>query len=44
MAGATSLKERTSAMANMSISQALGFILGPGLCEGSKSMLVAECI
>lgn len=30
IAGATSLKERTSAMANMSACQALGFILGPG--------------
>lgn len=30
VAGATSLKERTSAMANMSACQALGFILGPG--------------
>uniref|UniRef100_A0A671TRL1 Major facilitator superfamily domain containing 8 n=1 Tax=Sparus aurata TaxID=8175 RepID=A0A671TRL1_SPAAU len=29
VAGATSLKERTSAMANMSACQALGFILGP---------------
>ncbi|XP_044041070.1 major facilitator superfamily domain-containing protein 8 isoform X1 [Siniperca chuatsi] len=31
VAGATSLKERTSAMANMSACQALGFILGPAL-------------
>uniref|UniRef100_A0A672LVW0 Major facilitator superfamily domain-containing protein 8 n=1 Tax=Sinocyclocheilus grahami TaxID=75366 RepID=A0A672LVW0_SINGR len=31
VAGATSLKERTSAMANLSACQALGFILGPGL-------------
>uniref|UniRef100_A0A3P8UPC9 Major facilitator superfamily domain containing 8 n=1 Tax=Cynoglossus semilaevis TaxID=244447 RepID=A0A3P8UPC9_CYNSE len=31
VAGATSLKERTNAMANMSASQALGFILGPAL-------------
>lgn len=31
VAGATSLKERTSAMANMSACQALGFILGPVL-------------
>lgn len=30
VAGATSLRERTSAMANMSACQALGFILGPG--------------
>lgn len=30
VAEATSLKERTSAMANMSACQALGFILGPG--------------
>uniref|UniRef100_A0A3Q2XV43 Major facilitator superfamily domain containing 8 n=1 Tax=Hippocampus comes TaxID=109280 RepID=A0A3Q2XV43_HIPCM len=29
VAGATSLKERTNAMANMSACQALGFILGP---------------
>uniref|UniRef100_A0A3Q3IIC8 Major facilitator superfamily (MFS) profile domain-containing protein n=1 Tax=Monopterus albus TaxID=43700 RepID=A0A3Q3IIC8_MONAL len=29
VAGATSLKERTSSMANMSACQALGFILGP---------------
>uniref|UniRef100_A0A3Q2QIN0 Major facilitator superfamily domain containing 8 n=1 Tax=Fundulus heteroclitus TaxID=8078 RepID=A0A3Q2QIN0_FUNHE len=33
IAGATSLKERTGAMANMSASQALGFILGPGADE-----------
>ncbi|XP_008433899.1 major facilitator superfamily domain-containing protein 8 [Poecilia reticulata] len=31
VAGATSLKERTGAMANMSACQALGFILGPAL-------------
>uniref|UniRef100_A0A1A8KFK7 Major facilitator superfamily domain containing 8 n=1 Tax=Nothobranchius kuhntae TaxID=321403 RepID=A0A1A8KFK7_NOTKU len=31
IAGATSLKERTGAMANMSACQALGFILGPAL-------------
>ncbi|XP_061620315.1 major facilitator superfamily domain-containing protein 8 [Phyllopteryx taeniolatus] len=31
VAGATSLKERTNAMANMSACQALGFILGPAL-------------
>ncbi|XP_078132538.1 major facilitator superfamily domain-containing protein 8 isoform X1 [Sander vitreus] len=31
VAGATSLKERTSTMANMSACQALGFILGPAL-------------
>ncbi|KAK7909872.1 hypothetical protein WMY93_014556 [Mugilogobius chulae] len=31
VAGATSLKERTGAMANMSAGQALGFILGPAL-------------
>ncbi|XP_051522436.1 major facilitator superfamily domain-containing protein 8 isoform X6 [Myxocyprinus asiaticus] len=31
VAGATSLKERTSAMANMSACQALGIILGPAL-------------
>ncbi|KAL7856712.1 hypothetical protein SRHO_G00156110 [Serrasalmus rhombeus] len=31
VAGATSLKERTSAMATMSACQALGFILGPAL-------------
>lgn len=30
VAGATSLNERTGAMANMSACQALGFILGPG--------------
>ncbi|XP_068947289.1 major facilitator superfamily domain-containing protein 8 isoform X2 [Petaurus breviceps papuanus] len=30
IAGATSLQERTGAMANTSASQALGFILGPG--------------
>nr|XP_061810781.1 major facilitator superfamily domain-containing protein 8-like isoform X5 [Nerophis lumbriciformis] len=33
VAGATSLKERTNAMANMSACQALGFILGPVLCH-----------
>ena len=31
VAGATSLKERNSAMANTSACQALGFILGPGM-------------
>ncbi|XP_043529885.1 major facilitator superfamily domain-containing protein 8 [Chiloscyllium plagiosum] len=31
VAGATSLQERTTAMANISASQALGFILGPAL-------------
>ncbi|XP_074555528.1 major facilitator superfamily domain-containing protein 8 [Halichoeres trimaculatus] len=31
VSGATSLKERTGAMANMSACQALGFILGPAL-------------
>uniref|UniRef100_A0A3Q0RWW2 Major facilitator superfamily domain containing 8 n=1 Tax=Amphilophus citrinellus TaxID=61819 RepID=A0A3Q0RWW2_AMPCI len=31
VAGATSLRERTGAMANMSVCQALGFILGPAL-------------
>lgn len=30
IAGATSLQERTSSMANTSACQALGFILGPG--------------
>lgn len=44
VAGATSLKERTCAMANMSACQALGFILGPGLCKGNKSMLIPECV
>ncbi|XP_060795166.1 major facilitator superfamily domain-containing protein 8-like [Neoarius graeffei] len=34
LAGATSLKDRTSAMANMSACQALGFILGPALQAG----------
>ncbi|XP_029944128.1 major facilitator superfamily domain-containing protein 8 [Salarias fasciatus] len=34
VAGATSLKERTNAMANMSAAQALGFILGPALQAG----------
>lgn len=34
VAGATSLKERTGAMANMSACQALGFILGPALGAG----------
>lgn len=32
IAGATSLQERTSSMANTSACQALGFILGPGKC------------
>lgn len=40
VAGATSLKERTSAMANMSACQALGFILGPGK---AGSNLVMSC-
>ena len=31
VAGATTLKERTSSMANMSACQAIGFIIGPGL-------------
>ncbi|KAJ8007997.1 hypothetical protein DPEC_G00100160 [Dallia pectoralis] len=34
VAGATSLTERTGAMANMSACQALGFILGPALQAG----------
>uniref|UniRef100_A0A3P9J337 Major facilitator superfamily domain containing 8 n=1 Tax=Oryzias latipes TaxID=8090 RepID=A0A3P9J337_ORYLA len=34
VAGATSLRERTGAMANMSACQALGFILGPALQAG----------
>ncbi|XP_072315214.1 major facilitator superfamily domain-containing protein 8 [Eucyclogobius newberryi] len=34
VAGATSLEERTGAMANMSACQALGFILGPALQAG----------
>ncbi|KAJ8382452.1 hypothetical protein SKAU_G00032300 [Synaphobranchus kaupii] len=34
VAGATSLSERTGAMANMSACQALGFILGPALQAG----------
>lgn len=38
MAGATSLKERTNAMANMSASQALGFILGPGEMSGQNGI------
>lgn len=44
VAGATSLKERTSAMANMSACQALGFILGPGLClkNYGKGILVSQ--
>uniref|UniRef100_A0A8C9M0J6 Major facilitator superfamily domain containing 8 n=1 Tax=Piliocolobus tephrosceles TaxID=591936 RepID=A0A8C9M0J6_9PRIM len=33
-AGATSLQERTSSMANISMCQALGFILGPGCIHG----------
>lgn len=33
VAGATSLNERTGAMANMSACQALGFILGPGIMQ-----------
>uniref|UniRef100_A0A3Q3F579 Major facilitator superfamily domain containing 8 n=1 Tax=Kryptolebias marmoratus TaxID=37003 RepID=A0A3Q3F579_KRYMA len=33
VAGATSLKERTGAMANMSACQALGFILGPDTAD-----------
>ncbi|XP_069001495.1 major facilitator superfamily domain-containing protein 8 isoform X1 [Embiotoca jacksoni] len=38
VAGATSLKERTNAMANMSASQALGFILGPALQAALSSI------
>uniref|UniRef100_A0A8C9XX96 Major facilitator superfamily domain containing 8 n=1 Tax=Sander lucioperca TaxID=283035 RepID=A0A8C9XX96_SANLU len=38
VAGATSLKERTSAMANMSACQALGFILGPGKDETEETI------
>lgn len=30
ISGATTVKERTSTMANLSIFQAMGFILGPG--------------
>uniref|UniRef100_A0A3B4ZXH3 Major facilitator superfamily domain containing 8 n=1 Tax=Stegastes partitus TaxID=144197 RepID=A0A3B4ZXH3_9TELE len=36
VAGATSLKERTNAMANMSACQALGFILGPDRVDVSE--------
>ncbi|KAF3837023.1 hypothetical protein F7725_004487 [Dissostichus mawsoni] len=39
VAGATSLKERTSAMANMSACQALGFILGPGTLQHSLQLI-----
>lgn len=35
IAGATSLTERTSAMANTSACQAVGFILGPGNAKSS---------
>ncbi|XP_048453878.1 major facilitator superfamily domain-containing protein 8 isoform X2 [Rhincodon typus] len=38
VAGATSLQERTTAMANISASQALGFILGPALQAGMASI------
>ncbi|XP_067849650.1 major facilitator superfamily domain-containing protein 8 isoform X2 [Heptranchias perlo] len=38
VAGATSLKERTSAMANLSAGQALGFILGPALQTAMTSI------
>ncbi|XP_048387620.1 major facilitator superfamily domain-containing protein 8 isoform X2 [Stegostoma tigrinum] len=38
VAGATSLQERTTAMANISASQALGFILGPALQAGMTSI------
>uniref|UniRef100_A0A7N6AMR0 Major facilitator superfamily (MFS) profile domain-containing protein n=1 Tax=Anabas testudineus TaxID=64144 RepID=A0A7N6AMR0_ANATE len=40
VAGATSLKERTSAMANMSACQALGFILGPDTEESVDQVAV----
>lgn len=43
VAGATSLKERTGAMANMSASQALGFILGPGKTEYALFILREPC-
>lgn len=39
VAGATSLKERTSAMANMSAGQALGFILGPGSIHSRHDLM-----
>lgn len=42
VAGATSLKERTSAMANMSACQALGFILGPGKAGSNFVMLCKQ--
>lgn len=42
VAGATSLKERTSAMANMSACQALGFILGPGSIQ-ARPELTRKC-
>ncbi|XP_078395708.1 major facilitator superfamily domain-containing protein 8 isoform X2 [Cetorhinus maximus] len=38
VAGATSLQERTAAMANVSASQALGFILGPALQAAMTSI------
>uniref|UniRef100_A0A3Q3H113 Major facilitator superfamily domain containing 8 n=1 Tax=Labrus bergylta TaxID=56723 RepID=A0A3Q3H113_9LABR len=40
VAGATSLKERTGAMANMSACQALGFILGPETEESIDQVAV----
>ncbi|KAF7646387.1 hypothetical protein LDENG_00188410 [Lucifuga dentata] len=43
VAGATSLKERTGAMANMSACQALGFILGPAL-QACLSFIAAFCV
>uniref|UniRef100_A0A8D0GWP4 Major facilitator superfamily domain containing 8 n=1 Tax=Sphenodon punctatus TaxID=8508 RepID=A0A8D0GWP4_SPHPU len=39
IAGATSLAERTSAMANTSACQAIGFILGPGCLHGLANCL-----
>uniref|UniRef100_A0A8C4WF88 Major facilitator superfamily domain containing 8 n=1 Tax=Gopherus evgoodei TaxID=1825980 RepID=A0A8C4WF88_9SAUR len=39
IAGATSLTERTSAMANTSACQAIGFILGPGYLHGLVNCL-----
>lgn len=39
IAGATSLTERTSAMANTSACQAVGFILGPGKAKSFLTSL-----
>ena len=44
VSGATTLKERTPAMANMSACQAVGFIIGPGGIIKLSILSMEKCI